>query len=136
MIERSILLVGLGAASIQDIKYKQVWLPMIWVITFSAMLKKFVEGKDIFLWLSCPVLSIIFFLIIYKFTQGQIGVGDAFIFGMTGSVLGWENNFILIYTTFFLAFMVSLFLVCVWKKSKKYKVPLCPFVLLAYFMVG
>ena len=63
-------------------------------------------------------------------------MGDAFLFGMTGAGLGWRKNFMLIYVAFFLVFIVALFLVAVRKKDRKYEIPLSPFVLLAYFLVG
>lgn len=67
---------------------------------------------------------------------GQIGVGDAFLFGMTGAGLGWRENFMLIYVAFFLAFLAGLLLVVVKKKGRKYEIPLSPFMFAAFTLVA
>lgn len=131
-----LLLIGLLISSVQDIREKKIWLPVLWGITIVLLLKKACENQNSPSWLLCSLFSILFFLALHRLSGRQIGVGDAFLFGMTGAGLGWRKNFVLIYVAFFLVFILALFLVAVRKKDRKYEIPLSPFVLLAYFLVG
>lgn len=135
-MEKILLLAGLLIASVQDIKEKKIWLPVLWAITIVLLLKRGCENQNSPSWLLCSLFSILLFLALHRLSGRQIGVGDAFLFGMTGAGLGWRKNFMLIYVAFFLIFIVALFLVVVRKKDRKHEIPLSPFVLLAYFLVG
>lgn len=130
-----LLILGLGISMVQDIKWKKIWLPLLWGITVLLLLENYLENKKDVSYLLCSVSFILFFLLAHKITKRQIGVGDAFLFGMTGAGIGWKNNFILIYVTFFLTFLASVFFVLFRKKDRNYEIPLSPFALLAYVLV-
>ena len=134
-MERILLLAGLLISSVQDIREKKIWLPVLWGITIVLLIKQGCENHNSLFWLLCTPFFILLFLVLHRLSGRQIGVGDAFLFGMTGAGLGWRKNFVLIYVAFFLVFIVALFLVAVRKKDRKYEIPLSPFVLLAYFLV-
>jgi len=131
-MESVLLLAGLGVASVQDLKWKKVWLPLPWAITVIVLIKNYFDSRNSLSWLMCFLFFILFFLVAHRVSNGQIGVGDAFLFGMTGAGLGWRENFLLVYVTFFLAFLAGLFLVLVRKKGRRYEIPLSPFMFVAF----
>ena len=135
-MEKVLLLVGLGVSSVQDLRWKKVWLPLLWGITVILLIKNYFDSRHGFSWLICALFFIVIFLVAHRVSGGQIGVGDAFLFGMTGAGLGWKRNCMLVYATFFLAFLVALLLVVLRKKGRKYEIPLSPFVFAAYLFVG
>ena len=135
-MEKVLLLVGLGVSSVQDLRWKKVWLPLLWGITVILLVKNYFDSRHGFSWLICALFFIVIFLVAHRVSGGQIGVGDAFLFGMTGAGLGWKRNCMLVYATFFLAFLVALHLVVLRKKGRKYEIPLSPLVFAAYLFVG
>lgn len=134
MTGRLLLLLGLGVATVQDVRWKKVWLPLLWGITAVLLAKNFVEGNGVSFILCCAFF-IAFFLGAHGLAGGQIGVGDAFIFGMTGAGMGWKDNFMLVYVTFLCAFFAAVFLTVIKKKGIKYEMPLSPFILFAYIVL-
>ncbi len=135
-MSKVLLLVGLGVSSIQDLRWKKVWLPQLWGITAILLLKNFLVSGNGLSWFLCALAFICFFLVAHRVSGGQIGVGDAFLFGMTGAGLGWKANCLLIYVTFLLAFGVALPLAVLRKRGRKYEMPLAPFVFVAFLLVA
>jgi Type IV leader peptidase family. len=135
-MDKVLLMVGLGVSALQDLRWKKVWLPLLWGITTILLLKNFLVSNKGFSWFLCAIFFLAFFLAMHRISGGQIGVGDAFLFGMTGAGLGWKGNCILVYVTFFLTFVVALPLVVLKKRGRKYEMPLSPFVLAAYLFVA
>ena len=78
---------------------------------------------------------LLFFLLISKLTNGQIGSGDAFVFGMTGVELGAWQNLWMIYLSFLLAFLGGVLFLLIQKKGKKEPMPFIPYIFLAYFLL-
>lgn len=134
-MEKVLLLMGLGISSVQDLRWKKVWLPLLWGITIVLLAKKYFEHPRDFSWMLCCLFFLLFFLAMHRLTNRQIGVGDAFLFGMTGAGLGWKDNVMLIYVTFFLVFLAALFLLVIKKKGREHEIPLCPFVFLAFLLI-
>ena len=116
-MEKVLLMVGLGVSAFQDLRWKKVWLPLLWGITAILLLRNFHVGRN-------------------GMSGGQIGVGEAFVFGMTASGLGWKGNCLLVYVTFLLAFVVALPLAVLRKRGRKYEMPLSPFAFLAFLLVA
>ena len=135
MIGKGLLMVGLGVSAFQDLRWKKVWLPLIWGITAILLVRNFLVSDRGGSWLLCALTFIAFFLILYRVSGGQIGVGDAFLFGMTGADLGWRGNCLLVYVTFMLTLVVTLPLAVLRKKGRKYEIPLSPFAFVAFLLV-
>lgn len=135
-MEKVLLMVGLGVSAFQDLRWKKVWLPLLWGITAILLLRNFHVGRNGISWFLCALVFISFFLAANRMSGGQIGVGDAFVFGMTASGLGWKGNCLLVYVTFLLAFMVALPLAVLRKRGRKYEMPLSPFAFLAFLLVA
>lgn len=72
---------------------------------------------------------------ISKVTKGGIGEGDALVYTVTGTALGFWGNFELLIISLLLASIVSLWLLVIKKKGRKYKIPFIPFTAAAYGVV-
>lgn len=135
-MEKVLLMVGLGVSALQDLRWKKVWLPLLWGITAILLVKNFLVGRNGLSWFLCALVFICFFLGIHGVSGGQIGMGDAFLFGMTAAGLGWKANCMLVYVTFLLAFVVALPLAVMKKRGRNYEMPLSPFVFMAFLFVA
>lgn len=135
-MEKVLLMVGLGVSALQDLRWKKVWLPLLWGITAILLVKNFLVGRNGLSWFLCALVFICFFLAIHRVSGGQIGMGDAFLFGMTAAGLGWKANCVLVYVTFLLTFVVALPLAVLKKRGRNYEMPLSPFVFMAFLFVA
>lgn len=135
-MEKVLLMVGLGVSALQDLRWKKVWLPLLWGITAILLVKNFLVSRNGLSWFVCTLVFICFFLAVHRVSGGQIGMGDAFVFGMTAAGLGWKGNCMLVYVTFFLAFVVALPLAVLKKRGRNYEMPLSPFVFVAFLFVA
>ena len=72
---------------------------------------------------------------ISRLSRGGVGEGDALIYAVTGTVLGFYGNLELLLISLTLAALVGLFLLVVKKVGRKHKMPFVPFTFVAYGMV-
>lgn len=131
----SLVLLGLVIETIEDIREKKVWIPII-LIEFPVLIgfNCWIGKWSIWLFVASFGIGAVFYLI-SVITRGQLGKGDALIFAMTGAGIGLTDNLLVIYITFFLAFLAAAFLWLVKKVGKTYAMPLVPFTLCAYVIV-
>ncbi|MCD7826158.1 MAG: hypothetical protein LUH14_09400 [Clostridiaceae bacterium] len=130
-----VLLVGLLAVTYTDVKGKKIFLPvcmgeMVILLTLNFCWKK----GSVFIIIASFGICALFYLVSVA-TRGQIGKGDAFLFGMTGAGVGLAENLLLIYLTFLFAFAGGLFLLMLKKVSMRDRLPMAPFVLAAYLVL-
>jgi len=129
------ILAGLILEVIEDVTEKKIWMPVILIELPVLLGVNYCIGKGGILLFIASFGIGGFFYLISVLTKEQIGKGDAFVFCMTGAGLGILGNLLLIYITFFLAFLAAVFLWGVKRVGKKYSMPLMPFVLCAYIIV-
>ena len=131
----SFVLLGLIIETVVDIREKKVWIPVV-LIEIPVLLgfNCWIGNGSILLFIASFGIGAVFYLI-SVITKGQIGKGDALIFCMTGAGIGLVDNILIIYLTFFLAFLAAVFLWLVKKVGRKYTMPLVPFILCAYMIV-
>lgn len=127
-----VLGVLLFVCAIMDIKYKKISLILLGTV-FVGMLIILPFRKEISMIEGlCGILVGGSLFGINKVTRGQIGIGDACLFCVTGVCLGfWDNMGLLLYSLFF-ASIFSAFLILIKKVGKKYTIPFAPFVLLGF----
>lgn len=123
-------LIFLFFLSVTDVRKRQVYLGIPAVGIVLLLLVHALSGKVLDFVLSAFGF-LFFFLIISKLTHGQLGEGDAFVFGLTGAETGFLKNLWVVYLTFLLAFFAAVFFLLVRKKGKGYEIPLIPFIFLA-----
>ncbi len=127
-----VLGIGLVICTITDLKKREIYLP---VIIFEIL---FVAGFHIWHKSFSPISALgalivcLLFVVVGFISGGQIGLGDAFLFAVTGLGLGIMANIFIIMLSFILAFCMAIFLVVIKHKSHNYSMPFAPFILSAF----
>ena len=127
-------LVGLGllTASYTDIRRQEIWLPPLLVEIPMLIILNYIYGNPgISLWIASAGCFALLYIISVA-TGGQLGKGDAVLFGMTGAGMGLYSNLLLLYLTFFIAFVTAVFQVVVRRADRKKQMPLAPMLLGAF----
>lgn len=129
------IFLGLILETVTDIREKRIWLPILVMEVPILLGLNYMIGKgNMLLWIASIGFGAFFYLISI-ITRGQLGKGDALLFCVTGAGIGLWNNIMVIYLTFFLAFLGAVFFLVIKKTGKKYCMPLAPFVLASYTIV-
>jgi len=129
-----VLIIILTAASVWDLKERAI---PVWFFIISMLMAIGAElcSGSVNITASIGGTIIGFMLLaISKLTGGQIGEGDGIVFLITGVVLGFKNNFLLLLEALFLSFVFSLVFLLLKKINIKTKLPFLPFVLVAFIM--
>ena len=135
VIKEIVLLAGLGIMSVEDIRKKGI--KRLWLIGLGIV-------GLIFTIADAEVLCVSFLLrfvpgvvsvLLAWATREQIGMGDALLI----LVMGWYLNAIelvdVCLLAFFIAGLVALVLLVVIKKSKKFELPMVPFIFAGYVVM-
>lgn len=130
-----LLFAGLLVETVIDIRKRKIWIPVTMVEIPCLMgLNYLMNQGGILLWAASFGIGAVFYLISLV-TKEQLGKGDAFLFAMTGAGMGLSGNIILLYVTFFLAFLAAAYLWLIKRVGRDYRMPLAPLVLFAYCLV-
>ena len=147
VIKQGILLMGLYHLARIDWKTQLVNEKDLWILAISGIILNvllfFLQGKQNLLEsnlveelikIVCAMLIGGVLLLIAVFTKEQIGVGDAYLFCVTGIFLDYMQNLTLLLGTLFLTglFCIGSFLLK--KKGKNDTVAMIPFTLTAYVL--
>lgn len=130
IIKEIVLVVGLTIMSIEDIRRKEI--RRIWLIGLGmagiviAIVAGDIDGTQ---YLFRLVPGIVCFLVAWV-TGEQIGFGDAFLIFIMGLYCNVTELINVCMFALILVGIVSVFLMTVAKKSKKYELPFIPFVFL------
>lgn len=129
-----ILGIVLIICTITDFKYKEIYMPVIvagllLITCFHIWQKNFSYADIAGVFIVCLLFTVASFA-----SRGQIGIGDAFLFTITGAGLGIMANIFIIMFSFILTFGVAVFLIIVKHKPRNYCIPLAPFVLSAFIV--
>ncbi len=132
VIKEIVLLAGLGIMSVEDIRKKGI--KRLWLIGLGIVGLIFTIADAEVLCVSFLlrfVPGVVFVLLAWA-TREQIGMGDALLI----LVMGWYLNAIelvdVCLLAFFIAGLVALVLLVVIKKSKKFELPMVPFIFAGY----
>lgn len=132
VIKEIVLLAGLGIMSVEDIRKKGI--KRLWLIGLGIVGLIFTIADAEVLCVSFLlrfVPGVVFVLLAWA-TREQIGMGDALLI----LVMGWYLNAIelvdVCLLAFFIAGFVALVLLVVIKKSKKFELPMVPFIFAGY----
>ena len=135
VIKEIVLLAGLGIMSVEDIRKKGI--KRLWLIGLGIVGLIFTIADAEVLCVSFLlrfVPGVVFVLLAWA-TREQIGMGDALLI----LVMGWYLNAIelvdVCLLAFFIAGLVALVLLVVIKKSKKFKLPMVPFIFAGYVVM-
>ncbi len=129
------LLTGLAVCGWIDWKCQQVYLVIPGIMTvLGLVLHIFSQKQSVLELIAGMLLGGVFFLAAW-ITRESIGTGDAVIFMMTGSYLGFWDNICLITGTFMLAGISALWLLLLKKKKRKERIPVVPYVFISYVVM-
>lgn len=135
VIKEIVLLAGLGIMSVEDIRKKGI--KRLWLIGLGIVGLIFTIADAEVLCVSFLlrfVPGVVFVLLAWA-TREQIGMGDALLI----LVMGWYLNAIelvdVCLLAFFIAGLVALVLLAVIKKSKKFELPMVPFIFAGYVVM-
>lgn len=136
IIENSILLIILGTGlvicTITDLKYKEIYLPVIIAEILLLVCFHIWQGSISPADIAGAVIICMLFMVSSVASGGQLGIGDALLFAVTGFGLGFMANIFIIMFSFILAFCAAVFFVVVKHKPHNYCMPLAPFVLSSF----
>ncbi|MCX4326473.1 MAG: prepilin peptidase [Lachnospiraceae bacterium] len=121
--------ISLIICTITDLKYKEIYLPVIIAGSVLVLCFHIWQQSISFADVAGAVIVCLLFVISSVVTRGQLGMGDAFLFALTGLGTGIMANIFIIIFSFMLAFCAAVFLVLVKHKQHNYCMPLAPFVL-------
>ena len=135
VIKEIVLLAGLGIMSVEDIRKKGI--KRLWLIGLGIVGLIFTIADAEVLCVSFLlrfVPGVVFVLLAWA-TREQIGMGDALLI----LVMGWYLNAIelvdVCLLALFIAGLVALVLLVVIKKSKKFELPMVPFIFAGYVVM-
>lgn len=135
VIKEIVLLAGLGIMSVEDIRKKGI--KRLWLIGLGIVGLIFTIADAEVLCVSFLlrfVPGVVFVLLAWA-TREQIGMGDALLI----LVMGWYLNAIelvdVCLLAFFIAGLVALVLLIVIRKSKKFELPMVPFIFAGYVVM-
>ncbi len=125
----------LGALAITDYKSKKIPLWPIVAVLCIGILNLFLQyGRDWKSILGGAGMGVTL-CIFSKTTGNRIGMGDGLVITVIGMFMGVKLTFICMSIAFFLASFAALFLVCIKKAERKYKMPFIPWIFVAYTMM-
>ena len=135
VIKEIVLLAGLGIMSVEDIRkkgIKRLWLIGLGIVGLIFTIADVEVLCVSFLLRFVP--GVVFVLLAWA-TREQIGMGDALLI----LVMGWYLNAIelvdVCLLAFFIAGLVALVLLVVIRKSKKFELPMVPFIFAGYVVM-
>lgn len=85
-------------------------------------------------WMPGMLIGVMLFAV-SKASRGAIGEGDAFVYTLTGALLGIMGNLELLLISLLLCSLVSLGLIVFRRVGRQYKIAFVPFVAIAYGVV-
>ncbi len=121
---------------IQDMREKQIYVyPVIFMLAAVMVYQIASRGLSVSNWLGGLAVGGVLCLI-SVISKGQIGLGDAMLFCLTGLTVGFGGNIQILFYSFLFAAVVSGYLMFVRRKNKKYKLPFVPYLFLGYCLVA
>ena len=133
-IRTCILLILLAAASVQDLRYRQVFVPAAASGAAAGIVITAVCGDMTYLSAAAGILSGTGVILFSRLTGGAVGSGDGWIIAACGSLMGFADGMALLLTASLLMMPVSALLLLTRRKKKTDTLPFVPFLMAAYLL--
>ena len=134
VIVRIVVALYLIRMSVMDVKEKRVELVSGIIIMGAAGATLLVAGvSPVSMGMGIAVGGGLY--VISRISRGSVGEGDAFIYALTGAVLGFMKNLELLFIALIFSAIVGGFLLVIKKVGARYKMPFVPFTLAGYAVV-
>ena len=95
--------IGLLICTITDIRSKKIYLEVVIPVSIICIVLNIITGKLNIFELISLIITGVLFITISIISGGQLGLGDACIYIMTGVGIGSINNIYLIFISFMIA---------------------------------
>ena len=132
MVNTVFILIMLGSCMITDIKSREI--PVKGLLFFGGGGILILLTKTVMTGFVPPfgVVVGIFLLLISRITKGAVGEGDAILLMITGMLLCFEENLILLLAASVLAAVWGIILMVVHKADRREELPFVPFLFISY----
>ena len=132
-MEQGILLGMLGLYAVEDIRRRHITLPYLIIFgLLGIFLHMYFKDTSVVSILSGVAVGL-GLIVLSVLTRGSIGMGDGFLFLVTGIFLGGGQNISLLMVSLLYAALFSLGVLVLGKRNgKKKEIPFVPFVFLGY----
>ena len=121
---------------IQDMREKQIYVYPVIITAVAVMIYQIAfRGLSVSNWLGGLVVGGVLCLI-SVISKGQIGLGDAMLFCLTGLTVGFSGNIQILFFSFLFAAVASGYLMFVRHKHRKHTIPFVPYLFLGYCLVA
>ncbi len=131
-IGKVLLLLILAGAAYEDCKEKQIHLCLLLGAAVAGLVLHLIFHEETLADMLLGASVGILLLLIAWISRGSIGAGDGVMVTVSGMILGFWGNVVLLMTALGMVCMAALFLLVIKRKGKKYRVPFLPFLLAAY----
>lgn len=132
MILQIILCVCIGICAVTDILRRTIDTGILLLFSIALLICGYIEKyiciENMLASLCIGILLAAFSLI----SNGQIGMGDVFLYLLIIFFMGFEKGICIILMSIIFAFFAAIYLVVIKRKNKKYEMPLVPFMFAAY----
>ncbi len=130
-----ILLVGLLICSVEDVRSRMISVPfvIVWTIVLCGM--QIYQGNFSISLILGTALTVLLSGVVSWFSDGQMGMGDGFLFGMTSMGLGVIRNLYMLTYCFIGVFLMAVILLIICRRGKDTRIPLAPFILFGSLLV-
>lgn len=135
MVIGSLLVLLLGRCTYWDIKKKEIPCNLLVIGGAIIVPLQFVLGRGNFIDTCFGILIGVMLMGLSKLTRGAIGMGDALVMVLLGTVVGGWNALLILFYSVMLSAVVSMGLLAFHKVHRKDTLPFLPYLFLSYMGV-
>lgn len=131
------ILVGLllGIEGIIDYRTKKINIPILIVGALAGLTSLFIFNEFSIWKVVLGLLEGLLAIGLSYVTREGIGYGDGLIIGVTGLILGWKTNLIVILMGVFICSITSIILLITRRADRKKRIPFVPFLAVSFLLV-
>lgn len=130
-----ILFIYLFLMSVYDMRKKeiQIEISVVTIVVLTAgQMCRIAHGGAAWYLAFAGVIEGVLLIGLSKITHGQIGIGDGIVFVVSGVILGFWGNGVLLFLSLILAAVTGVFLLLFRRVGRKDTIPFVPFIFVGY----
>lgn len=112
----------------------EIWIPVVLCPIPLMLFLLYTGGEEIGKSILAGTVITGCFLLLSFATGGQIGKGDCLLLGLSAIGMEWWQIMSVLFVSFLFAGIFGSLLILIRKKSRKYKIPFAPFVMVGYVL--
>ncbi|MCR5451714.1 MAG: prepilin peptidase [Lachnospiraceae bacterium] len=130
-----ILAVFLIPFIISDLREKRIYSEALFLLFLLGLILQYITKFNSFFDILGGMITGIILLCFSMISHEKIGLGDSFIFIITGVWLGTINNLFILIISFFLAGFFGIIFCLIRKKDKSFQIPFVPFIFISLLVL-